>query len=214
MAPRNKQQELALGKDFESRREHGGDLNENRRKLKRPLDPRQSLHVVMRSKRARGEWSFLHRRNRAGVEKILYTHAVRNQVTIERLANVGNHLHLLLRFRARQDLQRFFRTVAGLIPRAITGAQKGLRRGRFWDAPVYTRLVTWGRELKAVCAYLAKNRLEAIGFRGARLKFSGRGLAVVVVGRLHPSGRERDWEFLTAEQRRLATRDARPSRQG
>ena len=204
MAKRKSQQEFDLGRDHTARREHGGDVREHKRKVVRPLNPELNLHVVMRSKRARGEWSFLHRRNRSNVEKILYTYAGENQVTIERLANAGNHLHLLLRYRSKKGLQMFFRIAAGIIPRAITGARKGIKTGKFWDATLYTRLVTWGREFRAVCAYLGKNRLEAIGFRGARLKFAGLGRreAVVVVGRIGPGDDQEEWDFLTSEQKR------------
>ena len=74
---------------------------------------------------------------------------------------------------------------------------------KFWDGLAYTRLVTWGRELNAVRAYLNKNGIEAIGFRGARLRFRGTGKsqeAVIVVGEIDP---EVDPSRIAPELRRL-----------
>ena len=56
------------------------------------------------------------------------------------------------------------RTVAAVLARRVTGARRGNAVGRFWDAPAYSRLLTWGREFAAVRGYCARNRLEAIGF--------------------------------------------------
>ena len=205
MGPRKKQPELDFGRAHAPRREHGGDVDAKLRKLARPLDAGLALHVVLHSSRARGEWSFLHRRNRSRVEKLLYSEAPKNGVRLDRIANVGNHLHLLLRYMQRADLQRFFRVAAGLIARAVTGARKGRKIGKFWDSTLYSRLVTWGREWKAVCAYFVKNNLEAIGFRGARLRFTAGREPVVVVGRLKPGDASREYCFLSAEQRKLVS---------
>ncbi|MCM2279415.1 MAG: hypothetical protein NDJ89_15175, partial [Oligoflexia bacterium] len=53
--------------------------------------------------------------------------------------------------------------LTGTIARTITGARKGVRKGRFWDALAYSRVVTWGRELKNVSIYVIMNELEGQG---------------------------------------------------
>jgi REP element-mobilizing transposase RayT len=191
MSRRKPRGEFSFPRQFQSRNDHGGDIDQGRRKLHRPLDPALHYHVVLRSGRARGERSFLHRRNRSRVERLIYSHALKQKVTVDRLANVGNHIHLLVRFPTPEAFRRFLKTIAGLIARQVTGARRGSPlkaldgvKRRFWDGLAYTRGVTWGRELRAVRAYLAKNRLEAIGFRGARLKIRAGSEAVVVVGEL------------------------------
>lgn len=183
MNARKKQQEMNFGRDHEARREHGGDVGQGLRKLHRPLNPELSLHVVMRSSKAKGHWALSHRRNRSNVEQILRRHAEKNAIVLYSVQLVGNHLHLLIKFKKKESVQKFFRIVAGLIPRAITGAQKGYKVGRFWDKTLYSRMVTWGREFKAVCAYLGKNALESVGFYGVRLKLTKQGQAVAVFGR-------------------------------
>lgn len=148
----------------QNRLEHGGSLRAGRRKLARPIDTKRPLHLVLRSSRARGELSFLRKRNRSKVEALLRRYARRFHVKIYDLANAGNHLHVVLRAQSRQGFQNFLRTVSAMIARAVTGAKKGVKAGRFWDALAYTRVVEWGRSFVAMRAYLSRNRLEAIGF--------------------------------------------------
>src|SRR5262245_53341334 len=116
-----------------SRLEHGGDVLKGKRKEMRPFSPKASIHIVLRSSRARGPWSMLHRRNRSRVERTIYGFASANHVRVYRFANVGNHLHLLVRTPSPEGLQRFLKTVGGIIPRLITRARKGSRVGKFWD---------------------------------------------------------------------------------
>jgi REP element-mobilizing transposase RayT len=160
--------------------EHGGDRRRGRRKVARPFSPRLSTHLVLRSSKARGAWSLLHRSNRAPLERLIYTRAAAADVKVYRLANVGNHLHLLVKAPTREAFQSFLRTLAGLSARLITGARKGLAQGKFWDAPAYSRVVP-GAAFRAVSAYFEKNEFDAIGFKGTQVKLY-RGRYVVYVG--------------------------------
>lgn len=146
------------------RTEHGGTLRRGRRKEARPLATKRPVHVVLRSSRARGQWSFLHTRNRMTVEKLARGTASAFGVKVRQFANSGTHLHLIVQGRRREGLQGFLRTFPALLARHITGAKKGSPKGRFWDALAYTRVVTWGRELIALRRYLLRNDLEAVGF--------------------------------------------------
>ncbi len=43
----------------------------------------------------------------------------------------------------RESHQNYLRTLAGLLARAVTGAKKGSRKGRFWDGLAWSRVVSW-----------------------------------------------------------------------
>lgn len=167
--------------------QYGGDSRPGMRKVLRPIHPGLHLHVVLRSERARGDRSLLHRRHRSGVEATVYRTAARAGVRVVRFENVGNHLHLLVRVSERAALGAFLRGAAGVIARRVLGRERGQAGSRkvrrsFWDGTAYTRVVSWGRELRALRAYLDKNQLEAVGFRGAYLKISPGGRPCVVFG--------------------------------
>jgi REP element-mobilizing transposase RayT len=152
--PHHIQRELA-------RIEHGGDVRRGRRKLERPVSNRSAMHVTLRSNRARGEWSLL--RHQRSVREALRACARRTGVRIYDFANVGSHLHLLVRSRRRDAFQTFLRTFAGLVARAVTGARRGrpLRGGRFWSALAWSRIVSWGKEYWTVRRYIFHNQIEA-----------------------------------------------------
>ena len=89
----------------------------------RPFSPRAPLHVVMRSERARGDFSLLRYGRR--VEKILAGEAARVGGKLYDLANSGNHLHLVVRLPSPTAMRRFMRASSGLIAREVLGAKKG-----------------------------------------------------------------------------------------
>jgi hypothetical protein len=150
--------------------EHGGEVRLGLRKLERPLDLRRPLHVVLRSSRARGAWSLRGQRGARIVRYALRRFVRRFDLRVYEFANVGNHLHLLLRCKCRLALQNFLRAFAGVTARFITGARKGRPIGRFWDFLSYSRIVAWGRDFSGVRAYVIRNALEARGIVPYRVR--------------------------------------------
>jgi hypothetical protein len=170
-----------LPKEHRGRSEHGGTTRKGLRKDRRPFAVGRPIHLVLKSSRARGGLSMLHRKHRSKVDQLVYGWAAKAGVKLYRYENVGTHLHLLIKALDQHSFKRFLRTVSGLVARSVTGARKGHKGGRFWDAPVFSRVLHWGREFAALKAYLAKNRLEAWGFLGARLRIR-EGQHLIVVG--------------------------------
>ena len=93
---------------------------------------------------------------------------------IYRYANVGNHLHLLVRSRTRIAFKRFLKDLSGTIALIVTGAKKSQPlQGRFWDHLAYTRIVNWGRDFKIMELYFIKNLFEAAGLLTRKAKAPG-----------------------------------------
>jgi REP element-mobilizing transposase RayT len=145
--------------------EHGGDVRRGKRKIARPLNTRLPVHVVLRSSRAKREWSMLRSAVAARIRRTVHRQARRYDVRVYRYANVGNHIHLLGQARSRPAFQSFLRVVAGVTARIVTGARRGRPVGRFWDRLAYTRVVSWGCEFRCVGAYVQQNEDEARGLR-------------------------------------------------
>ena len=121
------------------------------------------MHLVLRSSRAVGEWSFLRGKNRGLVNALAESLARRYGVKILGFENVGNHLHLIVQGKSRPLLQAFLRTLPAKIAFAVTGARKGNPVGRFFDQIVFTRVVEWGRDIARLKHYLFKNKMESEG---------------------------------------------------
>src|SRR5262249_17109473 len=148
-----------------ARTEHGGAVA-RRRKAERPVSTRRPMHLVLASSRARGAWSL--RRHDSAIRATLRMAARRHGIRVYEFANVGSHLHLLVRARRREAFQGFLRSFAGLVARRITGARRGLPRGRFWSGLAWSRVVAWGRDCVGVRDYIVRNEIEAACGRPGR----------------------------------------------
>ncbi len=142
---------------------HGGRESIGVRKSTRPFSSKVSQHIVLKSKRAKGAWSMKHRKNQSKITSMVYVYAARFNVHVYRFANVGNHIHLLVKATERKNLADYLRVLAGRIAVTVSGARKHIKRiGKFWDTLCWSRLVKWGKEFHMVQRYVFANELEAI----------------------------------------------------
>ena len=137
---------------------HGGVSLKKRRKTKRPLVPGAITHLVLKSSKATGTYSFL--KNKALVQSLLRERSRRFFVEILEFVNMGNHLHLKVRFKSTQQFHNFLRTFAGLLARKLTKAHRGTTFGRFWDGLAYTRVLTSKIEELGLRIYFKGNAVE------------------------------------------------------
>ena len=145
---------------------HGGEVRRGRRKLERPVSTRRPMHVVLTSRRARGPWSL--RKHDRTVRDVLRRMARRFDVRIYDYANVGSHLHLVLRARRREGFQAFLRSFAGIVARRVTGAERARPGGPFFDGLAWSRIASWGRDYWGLCHYVFRNQIE--GAEGPRVR--------------------------------------------
>jgi REP element-mobilizing transposase RayT len=152
-----------------ARTEHGGDVRRGRRKLERPVSTRRPMHLVLTSDRARGAWSL--RKHDRAVREVLRRMAHRFDVRIYDFANVGSHLHLVLRARRRDAFQAFLRSFAGVVARRVTGARRARPSGPFFSGLAWSRVVSWGRDYWGLRHYVFRNRIEGEEGSGIRRAF-------------------------------------------
>lgn len=145
---------------------HGGSPLRKRRKVARPLVPGAIHHLVLKSSKARGELGFY--KNRKLVAKLLLERSRRHFVEILQWVNVGNHLHLKVRFKNREQFQNFLRTFTALLARKLTGARRNHSFGRFWDALAFTRILTSKYEELGLRGYFSANLKESEHGKEAR----------------------------------------------
>lgn len=160
-----------IGESSSRRVAHGGDEALGRRKLRRPLSLKKPMHLTMRAARARGQLSMNTRRNEDRVEAIVRKQAKKFGVKLLQFANVGNHLHLIVKSSTREGFQQFLRSITALIARFITGACRGNPFGKFWDSLAFSRILESALELRYAKDYVLANRVEAIAGIKARERF-------------------------------------------
>ena len=151
-----------------SGRTHGGLLARGKRKESRPLNRKKWLHLILKSSKASGRYSFLTPAHQMFIDQLIEKKARKFGVKIHSRANFGHHLHLKLKFENRSMFQNFLRSITAQIARKVTGARKGKPFRRFWDAPAYTRIVTKRHEELQLCGYIEGSKIEGSISKAAR----------------------------------------------
>lgn len=154
-----------LSQELRPKFEFGGSLLKNSHaKEKRPISTKQPMHLVLRSSMAVGALSLRSNRVRGPIERRIRSYCQKFGVRLYEFANVGNHLHLLIKLGNRFTFAKFIKAVTGVIARLVLGAQRGSAKGqKFWDQRPYSRIVAWKRGYQIVKDYVIQNHLEAIG---------------------------------------------------
>jgi hypothetical protein len=149
---------------------YGGSLLKTRagRSRPRPLETRTTMHLVLRSSKAKGPWSFKQTKNEKRIREIVSKFSAKHGVKVLSLANVGNHLHFQIKLSNRYTYRPFIRATTAAIAMAITGASrwkplKTKASDRFWDRRPFTRIVHGLRAFLDLRDYVRLNQMEGEG---------------------------------------------------
>lgn len=158
-------------------KEYGGTLLKTRkgRSRPRPLDTKNTMHLVLRSSHAKAGWSFRVGDNPKKVSSILKKFAKKYGVQLLAVANVGNHIHIHMKLGNRFGYKPFIRAVTAAIAMAITGVSRWKKIDlKFWDLRPYTRVVVGREAWIRLTKYVRVNQLEGMGY--------SREVAKIVIG--------------------------------
>ena len=144
---------------------YGGTYRNSRKgRRARPISCKDTMHLILKSSRAVGPWSFRAAQNKQKVIVLLEKFAAKNGVKIHSIANAENHLHVHLRLTTRHTYRAFIRGVTSAIAMAITGASRWKKaEGKFWDYRPFTRIVKGIRAFLTLRDYLHVNQIENAG---------------------------------------------------
>lgn len=165
-----KQKQLLLGDEFEAEKEFGGaHLKKSHAKKARPIAIKKTMHLTLRSSKAKGDKSFRYDKNRIKkIVKVVREQAQKFGIEVYRFANVGNHIHMLVKASYRKGFISFLRAISGIIARIALGAERGMAKlkeaTQFWDQRPWTRIILTWTEFKKVKKYVEQNFNEAAGF--------------------------------------------------
>jgi putative transposase len=160
---------------------YGGTLRCTRegRSGPRPISTRETMHLVLRSTKATGEWSFKKPKNEKKIREIVARFSQKYGVRMISIGFVGNHIHFQLKLGNRFAFKPFIRGLTSSIAMAVTGVSRWTRvKGiggpaknqgttktgeRFWDYRPFTRVVRGFRALLNLKDYIKVNELEGFG---------------------------------------------------
>ncbi len=179
----NKQ--ISLTKKNQGKSSYGGTLQTTRlaRSKPRPLSTRHSMHLVLRSSRARGAFSFKKPQHEQKIKHIISKFAHKYGIKMISIANAGNHLHLHIKLSNRFGYKPFIRAITSSIATAVRGNPRWPKQlkqdqltplnrktakpfeGRFWDRRPFTRFVSSFKDYLRLEEYIEINQLEGMGFK-------------------------------------------------
>lgn len=87
-------------------------------------------------------------------------------VQVKDVVVMSNHVHLLLKFRARRSFRAFVSGVSGMLARKILGAERGKKSdSKLFVGRPFSRIVNMARRsYLAIKRYFDLNRLERRGY--------------------------------------------------
>lgn len=134
----------------------GGSLLKSNPKVARPLATRLPIHLTLKAARGgmRQPITF------GKVDALVYKTAKKYGVKIYRYANVGDHLHAVIKLTRRELWAAFIRELTSKIV-ALVGFK--------WKHRPHTRIIGgWRRAFRIACDYIYLNQLEADGMINRR----------------------------------------------
>ena len=160
----------SLGESRARRLSHGGMESRGHRKRRRPFISGRPFHIVFKSSKARGALSFRGIKNHALVELALKTQAKRHGVRLMSYVIMSNHLHIKIKASVKRGMQNFLRRIGSIIAQGVTKARKGRPFGKFWEALVFSRVLSSRSEELILERYFEANRIEAhLGYKARQV---------------------------------------------
>lgn len=157
--------------------EYGGELLKTRkgRSGPRPLCTKNTMHLVLRSSKAQGEWSFQKPENNRAVRRIIEKFSNKFGVKIISMALPYNHIHLHIKLYNRHTYKPFIRAITSAIRMFVTKASRWKKvKEKFWDLRPFTRVVVSFKALMNLKDYIKINQLEIFyGRKHAELLIKG-----------------------------------------
>jgi putative transposase len=156
--------------EFRSKLSFGGSLlTKSKNRHARPVSTKESMHLVLKSSKAKGRYSLRHSANSIKVRAIVENNCAKYGVQLIKFSNNFNHLHLLLKFPSRPLYLKFIRSITAQIAMAVTSSNKAkslksiFGESGFWDFRPFSRIVKGFRGFKVTNNYVRLNQLEAEG---------------------------------------------------
>lgn len=140
-------------KDY--KKEFGGSLLSGKRKTRRPLSTKAPMHLILKA-----DHKVFNPANQS-LQKLIRRIAGQFDIKLYDLAVNWSHIHFLIKIKDRKDYVGFIRALTSCISQAVVKS-KGLKEKLFTLRP-FTRILSWGRDLKNLFSYITLNQMEAWG---------------------------------------------------
>ncbi len=165
-----------------STKEYGGDLYKTRlgRQGRRPLATRQTMHLVLKSIRAKGDLSFRKPEHAQAIKRVVTKFATKTVFALSpsRTSEItstftsSSAISVLTRRSYAPSPLRSLRAITAAIAMAVTGRSRLKKsEGKFWDRRPFTRVIVGFRSWLGLQDYVRVNRMEGAGMAREQAEF-------------------------------------------
>lgn len=140
----------------------GGSLLKGKRKTKRPLSFKRPMHIVLKSTKAKGIYSFVNHTRK--IEEIISSTSQEKKIKVYGKAINFNHIHLVVQLSTEENYKSWIR----LLPARIT--QEMNCQESLFDLRPHSTIIEWGRQFQNVMDYQLLNQMEIVGMRPSKKK--------------------------------------------
>lgn len=148
---------------------YGGALRKKAaNRLARPLVFRSgSMHISLKSTKAKGKYSFQSKLNRTRVKQFIESFSNKKGVQVISMANVGNHIHLHVKLHNKALYKAWIRGLTSglaMIAMGLSGLKELKEAGKkFWDHRPFSRVIESFKHFLTAKKYIEINQLEGMG---------------------------------------------------
>lgn len=134
-----------------------GKLLHKKRKSRRPLDVKKSIHLELRLKERLP--SFFNPRDK-NLKTLFLKLALKNEIKIYNLIFNHTHCHAVIKIENRTEYISFIRELTSKLV-SYFSRQTKIKLKKIFEARPWTRVIHWGRDFLKVKKYMNKNETES-----------------------------------------------------
>lgn len=140
------------------------DREYRNKNFERPFQKDFPIHVTFRSEIVKGALSMGRKEHAIWLRQYLPKLCRNLKTELMERSNNSNHLHLLVRTAEKGSFQSLLRALPGRIARQVLGRESLCGQSiKYFTSRPYSRILTWGREVRNVKSYIERNIWEASG---------------------------------------------------
>jgi hypothetical protein len=168
-----RQTSFGFMKDY--KKEFGGSLLLGKRRSKRPLSTKHPIHLILKA-----DQKEVFNPSSQKLNSLIRKTAQLFHIQIYDLAVNWSHIHFLIRLKQREDYVKFIRALCSLLTefsklsdpkrplgksntQTAQGTDSMSQIRKLFTLRPFTRILSWGRDLKSVFNYLKINQMESFG---------------------------------------------------
>ena len=146
-----------MKKNTKQKKYFGGQHLVNKRKLRRPLDTKKPMHLVLRLKE---QLPSLFSPKDPQLRKGFHQLAEKYNIKTYLLVFNHTHVHAEILIPDRKSYVRFIRELTSRFVRYFTRST-GIRFTKIFENRPFTRIISWGRGVEIMNCYMRKNERES-----------------------------------------------------